>query len=367
MEKSTKEHKSKKESTKKSKRVVDHVKKGSSSAWLWPVVCIILVALLVASIITSGFSFTGAKSGTTLSKAQIEAKTTDYITKLTAAQGAPQTVTVKVINESSGLYFVSIDMAGSKIPAYVSKDGRLLFPPVSTAGAGIDMDQKIPTASETQAQKAQDIPKADKPTVEAFVMAYCPYGTQIEKGMIPVIKLLKDKADIQIKFVNYAMHGQKEVVEELNQVCIKKVYPDKYVSYLECFLNASDSTGCMAKEGITDASLATCKDETDKQYKIMEDYNDPAKTNWMGSYPPFNVYETENQAYGIQGSPTLVINGVQADTARDAASLLAAICDSFTDAPAECNTDMTSYGNPAAGFGWTNQGAAASTGGGCGG
>ena len=43
------------------------------------------------------------------------------------------------------------------------------------------------------------VPKSDKPLVELFVMAYCPYGTQAEKGLIPVIELLGDKIDASIK------------------------------------------------------------------------------------------------------------------------------------------------------------------------
>lgn len=35
-------------------------------------------------------------------------------------------------------------------------------------------------------------------------MSHFPYGTQIEKGMIPVMETLGNKADIGIKFVNYA-------------------------------------------------------------------------------------------------------------------------------------------------------------------
>jgi len=356
-----KKHKTASKDSKEAKKEVSHTKKKESITWLWPVVCIILVALLVASIITSGFNIGSSGSFKALSKGAIELKTQDYVTKLLEAQGAQQVVVAKVVNESDGFYTVSLDVGGQKFESYVSKDGKFLFP------SGINLDQKIPTASEQAQAAAADIPKSDKPVVEVFVMSHCPYGTQIEKGMIPVMKLLKDKADIQIKFVGYAMHGLKEITEELTQVCIMQTYPTKYVSYLECFLNASDTTGCMAKEGITESSLSSCKADMETKYKVMEDYNDPNKTNWMGSYPPFNVYAEENAAYSVQGSPTLIINGVQADVARDAQSLLTAICNTFNTAPLECQTDMTAYGNPAAGFGWTNQGAAASTGGGCGG
>ena len=31
--------------------------------------------------------------------------------------------------------------------------------------------------------------KLEKPIVEAFVMSHCPFGTQIEKGMLPVVSV----------------------------------------------------------------------------------------------------------------------------------------------------------------------------------
>ena len=83
---------------------------------------------------------------------------------------------------------------------------------------------------------------------------------------------------------------------------------------------------------------------------------------WSGRFPPFKVYDAENKKYGVQGSPTLVINGEQADTGRDAQSLLAAICSAFDDKPAECKTDLSSAGNPAPGFGYDTQGGSATAG-----
>jgi hypothetical protein len=67
-------------------------------------------------------------------------------------------------------------------------------------------------------------------------MSYCPFGTQAEKGILPVVNLLKDKIDFKVKFVNYAMHGKKEIDENNLQYCIQKEEPNKYNSYLTCFL-----------------------------------------------------------------------------------------------------------------------------------
>ena len=212
---------------------------------------------------------------------------------------------------------------------------------------------------------SQNIPKSDKPKIEAFVMAYCPYGTQMEKGLIPVVNLLGDKIDFEIKFVSYAMHpSQGEVEEELNQYCIQEEQNDKYLSYLSCFLEAGDGEGCLTKTGIDKTKLKSCTDKTDKEFNIIANLND--KSKWSGGrFPQFNIYKTDNEKYGVQGSPTLIINGQKSQSGRDSASLLNAICSSFNEAPEECSTDMTSFGTPAPGFGFGTQGGSA-TAAGCG-
>jgi hypothetical protein len=45
-------------------------------------------------------------------------------------------------------------------------------------------------------------------------------------------------ADVNIKFVQYIMHGQKEADENVVQYCIQKEQEPKYLKYLKCFLEA---------------------------------------------------------------------------------------------------------------------------------
>ncbi len=196
------------------------------------------------------------------------------------------------------------------------------------------------------------MPKTDKPVVEAFVMSYCPYGTQIEKGLIPVANLLKDKIDFSVKFCDYAMHGQKEVNENLLQYCIQKDDKANYMSYLYCFLNASDSPSCLKTAKVNTDKVNACVKATDSQYNITALYNDQSK--WIsGQFPPFNVYKDLNTKYGVQGSPTLVLNGVIMDgVSRDPESLLKAICATYKTAPAECSQALSSSA-PSAGFGYS--------------
>lgn len=227
------------------------------------------------------------------------------------------------------------------------------------------------------------ITKSDKPTVELFVMSYCPYGLQMEKAYLPVWELLKDKADISVKFVSYAMHGQKELEENTRQYCIAKNFTDKYTKYLTCFTGKDDYKSCLSEVGISEGQLTGCINATNKQYKIMEKFKD--KSTWLsGNYPVYPVNQDLNDKYGVQGSPTLVANGTIVDgnscsnnsdchpgancvntqeglkciVARTAENVKKAICAAFTNPPAECNTTLSAV-SPVAGFGAGTSGNAA--------
>lgn len=265
-------------------------------------------------------------------KAKLAAKTEKFVNEqLLAGQG---TATIKIVGEESGLYKLEVNYQGRKIDSYITKDGKKFFPQVfetspstSTAAAASD--------SADQAS-ATEVPKTDKPVVELFTMSYCPYGTQIQKGIIPAIEALGNKVDFKYNFVSYTMHGDKENQENLRQYCINKDQGGKFFSYLTCFLNGSDAPGCLKSTGIDEGKVTSCMAATSKQYDVTG-------TN-------FEVSKADNDKYGVQGSPTLVINGVTASSARDSASLLKTICSAFNSAPAECQKTLSSAA-PAAGFG----------------
>ena len=75
-----------------------------------------------------------------------------------------------------------------------------------------------------------------------------------------------------------------------------------------------------------------------------------AQTEKKGSYPAFNIYKDDNAKYNVAGSPTLIINGAEAQSDRDSASLLKTICSAFNNAPKECDTKLSATA-PSAGFG----------------
>lgn len=247
--------------------------------------------------------------------------------------------------EEEGLYKMTIAVGKQKVDAYVTKDGKKLFP------QAFDMVKK--EGEETEPKESTPAPltevtnKQDVPTVELFVMSYCPYGTQAEKGIVPAVKALGSKIKFDVKFVSYIMHGKKEFDENINQYCIQKLAPNQFLGYLDCFNKGGNSAKCMTSYKISTAKINACIKETDAQFKLTEAFDSAPKD---GSFPPFNIQKDLNDQYGVQGSPTLVINGQVIDSARDSASFLKAICSGFTKEPAACSAKLSSTA-PVAGFG----------------
>jgi len=311
---------------------------------------VIIIAILVVAIVITSQKGTGG--GKSLGMEEAKTYTLDFVNGY-LLDGEKAEIT-EISKYNSGLYLVKIKLEGVEevIDSYLTKDGKFFFPQaidIEEMKGTADGAEGDPATEEEPAAVDTSIPKSDKPVVEVFVMSHCPYGTQIEKGLIPVIETLKDKADIKIKFVDYAMHGEKELKEQMNQYCINKEQGGKYYPYLKCFLEAGDTAGCLDKNGVDKKKLEGCIAKTDKEFKVMELFAD--QSTWQGgSYPQFNIYKADNEKYGVGGSPTLVINGKEANAGRDSASLLATICGSFNTAPAECSTKLSSA-SPAPGFG----------------
>lgn len=255
---------------------------------------------------------------------------------------------IKEIVKKEGLYEVKLLVNKMEYISYLTSNGEIFFP------QGLNIKE---TEENTKKQKEEkekimnvEVPKSDVPVVEVFVMSYCPYGTQVQKGMLPVMELLKDKVKIEFKYVDYAMHGDKEIDENLNQYCISQKEPAKYLGYLKCFLKAGDSKACLISEKINNNLLTSCKNDLDAKFEIKKKAGD--KTLWNGGqFPPFDLQKEDNEKYNVQGSPTVIINGTEIPSIqRDSNSLLKKICSAFNVAPIECQTELSNQ-VPSSGFG----------------
>ena len=287
-------------------------------------IAIVIAAIAVVALIAwSSVSLFGG-----LSKSAASSLAEKYINNdLMQGQG---TVTVKTVKKIGSLYQLEVTYQGRKIDSYMTTDGKLFFPSV------YNMSSSSAAAADSKSASSAQAPKTDKPSVELFVMSYCPYGTQIEKGIIPAIQALGNKVDFKLKFVSYTMHGDKENQENLRQYCIDKTQNAKLFPYMNCFLKSSDAASCLKSTGVDEAKVAACQADSAKQFKVTG--------------TDFSVHAADNEKYDVQGSPTLIINGVASDSGRDSASLLKAICSAFKTAPSECNASL-STATPSAGFG----------------
>jgi len=302
------------------------------------------IFLSVVTIILLVMIFSGKSTGNVLSGDLAGKELVNYLNQQTNGG------VVYISNVDKGnLYEVKIKYQNQEIPLYITKDGKYFV-----QGA-VDITASEPSVSSPDNSAKQEtvnnLPKSNKPKVELFVMTHCPYGTQSEKGIIPTVKALGNKIDFEIRFVHYFMHGDKEEKETYNQVCIREEQNAKYLFYLECFLEAGDSETCLKTASIDTVKLNTCLANDNKKAK--------------------EYYETDKKLsndYGVQGSPTLIINGVEADSGRDSSSYLKTICGAFNNVPtAECTKQLSSA-SPSPGFGTTSSSAtreSASSGGGC--
>lgn len=299
-----------------------------------------LLVLIAVAIVTGGVIFARYYQQNNAKPEVVKAK----IESLLKDQGGE----VKEVVKEEDLYKVTISFGGQEQPVYVSKNGKKLIQGVVT----FEEIEKQKEAAKAQTknnvpEKTEAENKTDVPTVDLFVMSYCPYGLQMERGLLPAIEALGSKIKFNLKFVSYTLHGQKEVTENVNQYCIAKTQPAKLDNYLKCFWKDSKgaSEACMKAVGINAAQVSTCVADANKQFNPTE--------------KDFSINKDENVKFGVQGSPTLVVNGTKVSSGRDGASVLKAICSGFKNQPKECGAKLSTT-SPAPGF--DDQAAAAGTG-----
>lgn len=300
---------------------------------------IIILSLVLLALVGGAVYFFVLQKAPAQSIAALKEKAEKFINEKMLPAGSD--AKIKDMVEENGLYKLVVTVQGQDLTAYISKDGKNFFPDAYNMDSGQTSSGPTPSP--------QNVVKTDIPEVELFVMSYCPYGLQMEKGILPVIELLGSKINFNLKFVSYAMHGEKEIDENLRQYCIQQQGFEKLDSYLKCFVKNGNADTCLKEAKIDTAALNKCVSETDTQFKIKENFNDQ-KTWANGQFPPFNIFKDDNVKYSIGGSPSLVINGTLVSAQRDSQSLLNLICSAFSTQPDECKQQL-SGDTPSASFG----------------
>ena len=145
-----------------------------------------------------------------------------------------------------------------------------------------------------------------KPTLELFVMSYCPYGVQAEEKIIPIVKEFGDKINFKLQFIAQekeepsaqditpftSLHGYPEVAENIRQLLISREYPDQYLDYILCRGKKLDKSweACAEKLGIDVVKIQTLFDSPEAEQLFRENIRRAAEL-------------------GIRASPTILVDG----------------------------------------------------------
>ncbi len=315
------EEKHKEHHSKKSK--ISKIKNLSQKANYWAISTTVLAILLIVMMMTGG------TTGAIVSQEQAGQNVLSFAKN----QGAEATL-INASDEGS-LYQIVLSIKGQdgtlqNVPVYVTKDGKTLVPqPISLETKATP---KAPSTSATSA--STEIPKSDNPEVELFIWAYCPYGVMAQAPFAEVASLLEDSATFKA-IMYHDGHGAYETQQNKIQACIQKINNENYWEYAKGFTediypncgqsrdidcDKTESIKLMDSLGINSKAVMTCVDSEG--------------TALIGA----DVANARNN--GVTGSPTILINGVKANVARNAEAIKAAICSAYNDAPAECSNTL---------------------------
>lgn len=304
----------------------------------WIIATFVLGILSVILLFTTFF---GNITGNTISANSAGEKLLNFYTEMGISG-----LTIDSVKEVSGLYQVNLIYKEETIPMYMTKDGKNLIP-----GEALSPLEQISDDQTTQ----EEVPKSDKPSVELYVFTYCPYGLQMEKAMIPAIKLLGNKIDFRIRQIG-AMHGDFEKVEAERQLCIEKEYPEKFLDYVLAFGENTEIGTCSGDATCLAPKLNTLFS------KLGIDATKIESCMKSDGETLYNAEVQNAQSKGISGSPGLVINSVQTQSSRSSEAVKGVICSAFNDIPSECSTTLSTE-QASAGFGaGTSSGTSASCG-----
>ncbi|MFW6449904.1 MAG: hypothetical protein ACOCZ6_02520 [Nanoarchaeota archaeon] len=203
-------------------------------------------------------------------------------------------------------------------------------------------------AGEQEAQKQEeskqnlaDIPEKDQPTVDLYVMSFCPYGNKAEDTISPVYELLKDKVDFDVHYIVSvdgdnieSLHGTPEVEQNKREVCVKENYGmDKFLEFVTYVNENCGGDGECWEDGAQEAGLDVSEIEQCADERGVELMKEEAE---------------KSEEAGATGSPTMLINDQKTDMVYNYGqpnSYLDAICAGFSSEPAECQEQIETTGS----------------------
>ncbi|MBD3259280.1 thioredoxin domain-containing protein [Candidatus Woesearchaeota archaeon] len=178
----------------------------------------------------------------------------------------------------------------------------------------------------------------EKVKIDFYVMSQCPYGTQVEDAIAPVLKTMGDAVDFELNFIGgedesgfRSLHGESEINGDMVQLCALNVDEEKAMEMIVCM--NKEPTGipnnwqpCAESAGLDVEAVRACYEGEQGKELLRESF---AKASEAGA----------------QGSPTMFFNGEDYSGPRDSLSFQRQICNfvpghsACADVP-ECATDV---------------------------
>lgn len=168
-------------------------------------------------------------------------------------------------------------------------------------------------------------------TLDFYVMSQCPYGTQVEDAIYPVLQKLGNNINFNINYIATdlgngefsALHGQPEVLGNIVQLCAMKYNPDNYMDMIVCQNKDSSSIPnnweqCAKDNDLDVGKIKSCY-EGDEGKQLL------------------SVSSKKTKEIGATGSPTIYLNGQLYGSGRTTTDFMRSICNEFSEAPSACS------------------------------
>jgi glutaredoxin len=296
------------------------------------------VLVLIGLLLIGGYELEKLKpqaSQDILSLTTAKTIATDFINGSLMQQGTK--ADIENVTKENGLFKIKLKVgSGDKkqeVNSYLTLDGKKFF-----LSAPLDIEETKAKIAEERKKEAtpEKITQTDKPKVDLYVMAFCPFGNKAEDTLKPVYDLLKNKVDFNFHYIVkvkdnkvQSLHGEKEVAQDEREACVLQDYGKNYWMKFATYVNSNCGRdgSCWEKGarvlGMSTAKIKSCVNT--QGLKLMQ-ANEKAST-----------------AVGASGSPTMIINGANTKTVYQYSNSEAykkVICSAFKKAPKECEKTL---------------------------
>ncbi len=276
-----------------------HIHQPKKKISKWKVATVVLAILLIIVIFTKGFSFKGADGS--ISENDAKDKALNFIKENLLQPGVE--VNLNSIAEESGLYKLdlSLNMLGKvqNVPAYVSKDGKLLLLQAFELDKGLSPGTTQPAEKiEVSADDDAFLGKEDAPiTIVEFSDFQCPFCSRFDEDTLPELKeKYIDTGKVKFVYRDYPLefHQYAQKAAEASECADEQ---GKYWEYHDIlFKNQDKLTVDDLKKYTAELKLDTtkfneCLDSSKYKEEVEKDFND-------------------GQSYGVSGTPAFFVNGI---------------------------------------------------------